>query len=506
MNQQRQLRAQVEEALAALDVQLAAVYTQVAASYYSYKAAEAALPSSEAAVESSGRAYRGYVVQYKTGTASILDVLNSLTLLSNARSQQIVTRTQWAPPWLISPLPLASSKIRAASGKSLLLKTCFNFQSEIIMSLLVNRNRLCLLLVLALCMLMCVSCKKKATQKAAPPRVATAQVKQQDVPIYIDSIGQVIPPVTVNVRPQVGGKLIKTYIQQGAIVKEGDVIYEIDPRPFQALVDEAKAQLAHDQALLEYAEQAVQRNKKVVEDEFLSLLNFEQLQSTAGAARAQVELDKAAVTYNQINLDFCKIVAPVSGKISYFNVDVGNILIIDDPNQITVIRPFSPIDITFSLPQQQFELIRRVQGDAGEWPFVATLPENPKNPFEGTTYFVDNQIDQNTGTILLKGRLKNENRALWPGEFIRVKVLHRMAPNALTVPPGAVLIGRDGPYIYLVDKEGKAVVQNVIVLTRTEEYIAIQGDNVHPGDTVITDGQINIAPGILVAEVSTNTP
>ena len=124
-------------------------------------------------------------------------------------------------------------------------------------------------------------------------------------------------------------------------------------------------------------------------------------------------------------------------------------LAIDDPNQITVIRPFSPIDITFSLPQQQFELIRRVQGDAGEWKFVATLPENPRRPVEGITYFIDNQIDQNTGTILLKGRLPNEKRELWPGEFIRVKVLHKVAPNALTVPPGSVLMGKDGAYIYI---------------------------------------------------------
>ncbi len=142
-------------------------------------------------------------------------------------------------------------------------------------------------------------------------------------------------------------------------------------------LDEAIAQLAHDQALLVYAEKTVERYKKVVEDNFISKLTYEQYESTAAAARAQVELDKAAITAAQINVDYCQVVAPVSGKISYFNVDVGNILAVDDPNQITVIRPFSPIDITFSLPQQQFELIRHVQGDAGEWKFVATLPENP---------------------------------------------------------------------------------------------------------------------------------
>lgn len=362
------------------------------------------------------------------------------------------------------------------------------------------------LLLIAFLPAVLLGCYRKNRQPPPAPNVTTAMIKQQDVPIYIDAIGQVIPTVTVNIRPQVAGKLIKTYIQQGAIVKEGDIIYEMDPRPYQAIVDEAVAQLEHDQALYEYAAKTVERYKKVVESDFISILTFEQYVSTAAAALAQVELDIAAFTAAQINLDFCKVVAPVSGKISYFNVDVGNILAVDDPNQITVIRPFSPIDILFSLPQQQFELIRHVQGNSGEWQFVATLPENPKNPFMGTTFFIDNQIDQNTGTILLKGRLKNVNRELWPGEFIRVKVLYRMAPNALIVPPSAVLIGKDGPYIYTIDKEGKAVVKNVTVLTRTEEYIAIQSAQAHSGDTVIINGQINVAPGLLVNAAPTNKP
>lgn len=362
------------------------------------------------------------------------------------------------------------------------------------------KNRLALLMLLPM---LFIGCHKKSNKpKPAPPRVTTAVIKQQDVPIYIDAIGQVIPPVTVNIRPQAAGMLIKAYIEQGAIVTEGDILYEIDPRPYQAIVDESKAQLAHDEALLAYAEQAVKRYKTVVEDEFLSLLNYEQYESNAAAARAQVELDKAAIRAAEINLDFCKVIAPVSGKISYFNVDVGNVLIVDDPNQITVIRPFSPIDITFSLPQQQFELIRHVQGDAGQWEFIASLPEAPEKIFQGTTYFIDNQVNQNTGTILLKGRLSNFERLLWPGEFIRVKVLYRKASAALIVPPGSVLMGKDGPYIYLVDKEGLAQAQNVMVLTKTNEYIALQASNVQAGDTVIVDGQINVAPGIKISQAA----
>lgn len=370
------------------------------------------------------------------------------------------------------------------------------------MKRLLSKRQFLFILIIALFPLFTGCNKKKSTSPKAPAIVTTALIKQQDVPIYIDTIGQVISTVTVNIRPQVAGKLLKVYVQQGSIVEKDDLLYEIDPRPYQAILDEAKGQLAHDQALLDYANQAVARYKKVVEDNYISVLNYEQYESNAAAAKGQVELDKAAIAAAQLNLDFCKVVAPVAGKISYYNVDIGNIVAVDDPAQLTVIRPFSPIDITFALPQQQFELIRNIQGDAGEWKFVATLPENSQLSFDGETYFIDNQLNQNTGTILLKGRLPNMQREFWPGEFVRVKVLQRMVPNALTVPPSSVLIGKNGPYIYTIDHEGKAAATNVTVLTRTEEYIAIHSDSIHEGNSVIIEGQINIAPGSLVKSAS----
>lgn len=372
---------------------------------------------------------------------------------------------------------------------------------------MLTTNNIMLYIWISVLILCCSGCNRNNEKpKPPPPRVTTAIVQKQEVPIYVDAIGQVISPVTVNIRPQAAGKLIKANIKQGAIVEEGDILYEIDPRPYQAILDQANAQLSHDQALLAYAEQAVARYKKVVEDDYISVLNFEQFQSNAHAARAQVEQDIAAIVAAQINLDFCKVVAPVSGKISYSNVDVGNILVVDDPNQITVIRPFSPIDISFAIPQQQFEMIRQVQGNEGDWKFIATLPEQPDHPFDGTTYFLDNQVDQNTGTILLKGRVANEERKLWPGEFIRVKVLYNIAPDALTAPLSSVLIGKDGPYVYVLDSDKKASVKSVVVLTRTNEFAALHSSELQAGDTVVVDGQINLAPGILVTEVSDRRP
>jgi len=347
-------------------------------------------------------------------------------------------------------------------------------------------------------LLLLSGCYRTPKPKNQPPNVTTAAIKQYDVPIYIDTIGQAIASVSVQVRPQVQGKLLKAYFEQGAIVNEGDILYMIDPRPYQAVLDEAKAQLLHDQALLEIAEKTVERYKTVVQNDFISILTWEQYESNAKAAKAQVELDKAAIAAAQLNVDFCSVVAPVSGKISYTNVYVGNILIAYDTNYITIILPFNPIDITFSLSQQHFELIRREQGNEGVWPFIAMLPEDPQVKLEGKTYFIDNQIDQNTGTILLKGRCSNTKRSLWPGEFMKVKVLHKIAKNAFVVPPGAILIGKDGAYLYTLDEEQKAAAHNVTVLTRTEEYIAVESPDLKKGGIVVVNGQINIAPGMVV--------
>lgn len=348
------------------------------------------------------------------------------------------------------------------------------------------------------------SCKK--TTKPKPlPNVSIAKIEQRDVPIYVDAIGQAISPVTVQVRPQVAGKLISTNLQQGDIVKKGEVIYTVDPRPYQAILDQAKAQLEHDVPLYEYAEKTVQRYKNVVSEDFISVLTYEQYISTAVSAKAQLDVDKAAIQAAQINVDFCNIVAPVSGKISYFVVDVGNIVAVDDPTAITSIKPFDPIDIEFSLPQQQLELIRPVQGNEGKWKFIAVLPEHPNKKINGTTFFIDNQVNQDTGTIFLKGRLENADWDFWPGEFVKVQVLYRIAENALVVPPGAVLMGKNGAYIYTMDAENKVSAHDVTVLIRTNEYIAFEAKDITEGTSVITDGQINIAPGSKVQVVEPKT-
>ncbi len=343
-----------------------------------------------------------------------------------------------------------------------------------------------------------MNCSKTAAPPSPIPSVMTAIVQQKETPIYIDTIGQVISPMTIQIRPQVAGQLIAVHIQQGAIVKQGDLLYEIDPRPYITVLAQANAQLKHDQALLTYSEKTVERYKKVVEENFISLLTFEQYESNLQAAKAQIEVDQAAVANAQLNLDYCHIVAPVSGKISSFVVDVGNIVSAYDINAITSLHPFDPIDILFSLSQSQFELIRKEQGNEGTWSYLATLPEHPQLILEGQTYFIDDKLDQNTGTISLKGRLPNPSYALWPGEFVKIKVLHKKFTNALLAPPGAILTGKAGTYVYLVDANHKVTNHAITILTKTEEYTAFTSETVKAGDQIVINGQLNLAPDMVV--------
>jgi multidrug efflux system membrane fusion protein len=354
--------------------------------------------------------------------------------------------------------------------------------------------------LLKLLLLICAlaSCEKAVKPERPLPAVSTAKVVKENVPVYVDSIGQVIPTITVQIRPQVGGKLITTYIKQGDEVKENQLLYEIDPRPFKAALEQAQAQLKKNQALLSYAKKTEERYAKVVEEDYISKLAFEQYQSNTLAATSQVAADEAAVKQAKINLEFTKIYAPVAGKISSFVIDVGNVVVADDPTAITVIRPHSYVDIAFAIPQHQFELVRRFQGDHGEWKFIATLPESPQNPHEGTSFFINNELSADTGTILIKGQVPNFERKLWPGEYVKVKLLQNVAENAKIVPPGTVLIGKDGPYVYVLNSDNTVSVKQVKVIYRSEEFIAVDSEELKENDTVITDGQINIAPGTKV--------
>lgn len=340
-----------------------------------------------------------------------------------------------------------------------------------------------------------VSCSSEGQKK--PERVVPVTIGaaiQKDVPIYLEKIGNVYSLQTVQIRPQVGGIITEAYVKQGQYVKKGDPLYQIDPRPYQAALDKAQAALIKDTASLDIANIVVERNKSLVEKDFVSKLNFDTYNSNVESAKGQVLSDQADVEVAQINLEWAMPISPIDGKISQYNIDPGNLVVANDASALTDIRQITPADIRFNITQNDFIGIQKALRDK-TLKFEVILPQEKDQPREGTIYFVDNHVDPTTGTILLRGTVPNEDEFLWPGEFIRVRLRLRMHSNAVLVPELAVSIGQEGPYVYVFHPDTSTVEYRKVVKGITTEGLVLIESGVNAGEEVVVKGQLNLLPG-----------
>lgn len=340
-----------------------------------------------------------------------------------------------------------------------------------------------------LLLVLLVGCSRQQEQQVPPVRVQAAVAEEKEVSLYVTAIGNLIEHSLVQIRPQVQGILLRAYVKQGQEVKKGDLLYEIDPSLYQAALDQAKGTLERNQATLEQAKITVQRNQDLVKNNYIPKLTFEQFETNVKTAEADVAIGKAAVETAEINLDHCKITSPIDGKISVFNIYPGTLVFANDPKALTEIRQLHPIDVQFSVPQVEFQKIQQVQLN---WPlgFEVTLPFQEKKAFFGTVDFIDNHIDINTGTILLKGSIENKEKNLWPGEFANIRIFLKKVQAAL-IPASAVVTGTKGSFVYVVQsdktvkatpvKTGEAIDANIIIL-----------EGLKAGDKVVTNGQLNL--------------
>lgn len=344
------------------------------------------------------------------------------------------------------------------------------------------------LLILCLMLAGCSSNEQKIPQHLT--RVETSVAQEKEVSIYVTTIGNVMEHSIVQIRPQVQGILLKTYVTQGEDVKVGTLLYKIDPSVYQAALEEAIGTYDKNKAALEQAKITLERNKDLVEKNYIPKLTFEQYQTNVKTAEADVAISQAEVKKAKINLDYCNIISPISGKISTFNIYPGTLVLANDSQAITEIRELNPIDIQFSVPQAEFQKIQQVQSN---WPlpFEATLPQEPNKKFTGKISFVDNHIDLNTGTILLKATINNEEKLLWPGEFVNVRIFLRNEPHALVIPEAAIQVGSRGPFVYVVqpDMIAKATVVQTGEILDTQVVIL---SGLKAGDIVVTNGQNNL--------------
>lgn len=330
------------------------------------------------------------------------------------------------------------------------------------------------------------------TPAAAPVLVAPVTAKAMPVELRTFGTGEALSTVTI--RPQIGGVLTEVKFREGQDVREGDPMFVIDPRPAEAAVMQAEAALARDTAQLRNAEKEATRRDDLFKKGFTSEESRDQARTGVETLRATVAADEAAVATARLNLQYCSIRAPVSGRTGSLLADRGNVVKANETALVTV-QQVKPIRVRFAVPQRYLDPIRERM--AGDQPPEAIVSATGGGSETGTVVFVDNAVDTTTGTIILKARLDNESGRFWPGQFVDVVLRLSVQQDARVVPASAVLDGQNGAYVYVVTPAGTVSNRNVRV-DRMVGDEAIIAEGVAAGESVVTDGQLRLAPGMRV--------
>ncbi len=334
--------------------------------------------------------------------------------------------------------------------------------------------------------------------EAGPVPVVTATAVAKAMPVGIVAVGAAEAISTVQVRSQVTGRLAKVHFEEGQEVEAGQVLFTVDPAPFQVALDQAKAILARDTAQAENADAQVTRLKNLLDRGLIPREQYDTQLATATALKATTEADRAAVTAAEINLQYTTITAPATGRTGVLQAHVGDLVQANGSSALVVVNQMAPIYVTFSVPGKSLDSIRRFQRAAPLRVTARLSGVADAEPASGRLTFVDNSVDPQTGTIRLKATFQNADRSLWPGQFVDVSLLLTTEPHAVVVPSLAVQAGQQGPYVFVIDAQSQAELRPVTV-ARIEGDESVIASGITPGEVVVTDGQLRMTPGVQVA-------
>ena len=354
-------------------------------------------------------------------------------------------------------------------------------------------------IIISVCIMLLTACsggepKQPAKNEAVP--VTVGSVIKKTVPVEILATGNVEACSTIMVKAQVGGELSKVYFKEGQDVNKGDLIFLIDPRYYEELIKQTQANLAKDTAQMENARTQAHRYAELLEKGFVSKEQYDLVRTNADALEASVRANKALLENARLQLSYCYIRSPITGRTGSLLVNQGNLIKANADNAMVTINQIQPIYVTFSVPEQYLSKIKKYMA-AKKLKVEAYTPQEEKSPVEGVLSFIDNAVDIPTGTIKLKGTFANKEKLLWPGQFVNVVLTLTIQPDTLVVPSKAIQTGQNGDYIFVV-KNDLSVESRPVTVDRTMNGEAVIEKGLTPGEKVVTDGQLRLIPGTKV--------
>lgn len=346
--------------------------------------------------------------------------------------------------------------------------------------------------------LFCVSCSRSNTraENAAtlpPPLVTVRAATAQDVPKYLDEIGRNVAFESVSVTPQVAGQITERHFQDGDNLKKGQLLFVIDPRPYKAQLDSAKANLQQANAALELAKIQFERDQELVGTRAISKQDYDTKKNAVDVIQAQIESAKAAIETAQINLEYCYIHSPIDGRAGARLVDVGNVVQANTTSLLSIQR-LDPIYATFTITERDLPEVQK-QMSHGMLKALVRLPNDPDAAARGgKVEFLDNAVQNSTGTVNLRATVSNPDRHFWPGQFVNVKLVLATEKSAVLVPNQATQISQQGPFVYVIKGDNTAELRPVSLGQRQGDDVVIT-KGVQAGERVVVTGQLLVRPG-----------
>lgn len=363
-----------------------------------------------------------------------------------------------------------------------------------------NKKQLAVIIGLLLFAVLFFYLHEKAAKKPAVKNhiitVSVSPVIQKNVNIKTHVLGTVEPYTSVAIKPLVGGTLVKTAFKEGDFVTKGQPLFFIDPAPYKIKLEHAKANLIRDAAQLKTARSKLARNQDLLKKGYISKQDLEQLQADLKTLAATVKADQADVKNAAIELGYCTITAPIDGRTGAILVYPGNVVKANDVNPLVIINQLMPIYIEFSIPEK---LLPKVQKEFANnnVNVTANIGKNKKMALSGKLVFIDNTIDKDTGMIKLKAEFPNNDKTLWPGDFVKVDLPIKEIKNALLIPTRAIQIGPNGNYVFIVNNDNTVNMRNIVIGPAIDDNTVIK-KGLNLSDNVVVTGQLLLSDGVKV--------